>query len=367
MMARVLAVRIGVFVLGVLIVLGTGASAVRTFVVPRAIPVMLSRAVFLVTRLAFTKTLRRSRGYEAMDRRMAFYAPTSLLLLPAVWLTIILLCFSLMYWALGHESAWGALETSGSALFTLGFKHPRGRVATLLSFGEAGIGLALLALLLTYLPTIYGAFTRRETLVALLEVRAGTPPWAVTMIQRYQRIGMLDRTDEFFQQAEVWFADIEESHTSLGSLAFFRSPQPHRSWVTAAGAILDGAALTLSILDGPSNPHAALCVRSGYIAMRRIADFFGIAYDEDPAPDDPISITRDEFEDALDLLARDGTPLRADRDQAWRDFAGWRVNYDTVLLTLADLTMAPVALWSSDRSIPSRRPPIIRMRSIRRS
>jgi hypothetical protein len=40
----------------------------------------------------------------------------------------------------------------------------------------------------------------------------------------------------------------------------------------------------------------------------------------------------------------------ADRDQAWRDFAGWRVNYDTVLLALAALTLAPPAMWSSDRS-----------------
>ena len=27
-----------------------------------------------------------------------------------------------------------------------------------------------------------------------------------------------------------------------------------------------------------------------------------------------------------------GLPLKADLDQAWRDFAGWRVNYDTVLI-----------------------------------
>ena len=51
-----------------------------------------------------------------------------------------------------------------------------------------------------------------------------------------------------------------------------------------------------------------------------------------------------------------GVPLIADRDQAWRDFAGWRVNYDTVLLALAAMTMAPYAPWSSDRSLlPTRR------------
>jgi hypothetical protein len=46
-------------------------------------------------------------------------------------------------------------------------------------------------------------------------------------------------------------------------------------------------------------------------------------------------------------LELEGVPLNADRDQAWRDFAGWRVNYDTVLLALARLTMAAPAPWSS--------------------
>ena len=49
-------------------------------------------------------------------------------------------------------------------------------------------------------------------------------------------------------------------------------------------------------------------------------------------------------------MAGAGVPLKADRDQAWRDFAGWRVNYDIVLLSLARLTQAPAAPWSSDRS-----------------
>jgi len=42
-------------------------------------------------------------------------------------------------------------------------------------------------------------------------------------------------------------------------------------------------------------------------------------------------------------------PLKADRDQAWRDFAGWRVNYDLALVELARLTDAPPSPWSSDR------------------
>jgi hypothetical protein len=121
--------------------------------------------------------------------------------------------------------------------------------------------------------------------------------------------------------------------------------------VTAAGVVLDAASLMLSTVDITREPRAAFCIRSGYLALRQIAAFFQVVYDNDPDPDDPISIDRDEFEVAYAYLAQTGVPLVADRDQAWRDFRGWRVNYDTVLIALATLTMAPYAPWSSDRSV----------------
>ena len=101
----------------------------------------------------------------------------------------------------------------------------------------------------------------------------------------------------------------------------------------------------------PRDPQAQLCIRAGFIALRRIADFFNVVYNKDPKPDDPISVSRYEFDAVCDQLAEKGVPLKADRDQAWRDYAGWRVNYDTVLLALAAITLAPYAPWSSDRSL----------------
>jgi hypothetical protein len=332
-------------------------SAVQTLVIPRALPVSLTRSVFRAVRWVFEVTLRRSADFERLDRRFAFYAPVSLFVLVGVWLTVLLVAYSAMYWAL-HPGVWAAVSVSGSSLLTLGFDHPIGHAATLLSFTEASLGIGVLALIITYLPSIYAAFQRREALVALLEVRAGTPPWAVTMLERYQIIGLANRANELWQVAEQWFADVEESHTSIGSLPFFRSPQPQLHWVTAAGAVLDAASLSMAALEGEPQPHAALCVRSGYLALRRIADFFGIPHDADPKPGDPISIRRDEFEAALDRLERVGAPVNPDREQSWVDFVGWRVNYDTVLLTLAGLTLAPTAPWSSDRAIGGHRPPL---------
>ena len=119
--------------------------------------------------------------------------------------------------------------------------------------------------------------------------------------------------------------------------------------MTAAGCVLDTAALRASTIDVARTAQTDLVLRSGFFALRRIADYFGIAYDPDPQPDAAISITRPEFDQLVEELRVEGIPLKSDMDQAWRDYSGWRVNYDTVLIELCGLVMAPPARWSSDR------------------
>lgn len=172
-----------------------------------------------------------------------------------------------MFWALGEVTWYEAFRLSGSSLLTLGFAHTDIPIYTLLEFSEATIGLILLTLLIAYLPTMYSAFSRRETAVTLLEVRAGDPPSAVELLKRYQRIHGLEALSDQWHTWEVWFADVEESHTSLAMLVYFRSPRTNHSWITAAGTMLDAAALTLAAAKLPQDPQAALCIRAGYIAL----------------------------------------------------------------------------------------------------
>jgi hypothetical protein len=257
-----------------------------------------------------------------------------------------------MFWAIEPRPLYDAFSLSGSSLLTLGFTTSEGVLPLLFEFSEALLGLSMIALLIAYLPTMYAAFSRREAMVALLEVRAGSPPSAFGLLSRAQRIHGIDALSELWEAWEVWFVEVEESHTSLAALIFFRSPEPNLSWITAAGVMLDSAAMQVSTLDTPNSPHAQLMLRAGYLALRRIGDLFSIDYDPNPVPDDFISISRQEYDDAYDQLVREGLPVKTDREQAWRDFRGWRVNYDRVLLALAALTMAPYAQWVSDRSLP---------------
>ena len=351
-------IRVIVFLLGLAIVVRTVMSVIQTFVLPRSANDRLTRFVFLTVRKLFQMRLRRITTYEELDRLLAYYAPVGILALLPFWLALISVGYMGMYWAAGNFTWLEAFRISGSSLLTLGFATDQAIATTFLEFTEATLGLMLVALLIGYLPSMYSAFQRRESAVALLEVRAGSPPSAVEMITRYHRIHGLDRLSEVWRTWETWFVDIEESHTSLAALVFFRSPQPDHSWITAAGAVLDAASLTRSSVDIPTDPLADLCIRAGYLALRRIADFFEVEYNPHPEPGDAISITHDEFAEAYSQLAAQGVPLKADREQAWRDFAGWRVNYDRVLLALAGLTNAPPAPWSSDRGLVEYKLPV---------
>ncbi|MCB9418207.1 MAG: hypothetical protein H6667_00260 [Ardenticatenaceae bacterium] len=339
-----------VFMAGLGLVSWTLISAVKTFVLPRGVNVWLTRVVFALVGKVFRWRAHRAASYEERDRIMALFAPLALLLMPAAVLTLVLIGYMGLFWGLKAQPLYEVFKLSGSSLLTLGYASADGWAFKILEFSEAMLGLILVALLIAYLPSMYAAFSRRETAVALLDSWAGSPPSAQEMISRTHRIGRMESLVEIWSLWSGWFAELEESHTSLAPLAFFRSPLPERSWITAAGAVLDGASLYLAAVDRPFDARAAICIRSGYLALRHVARFFQFDYDPNPRPDDPISISRDEFDSVWNIWETDGVPLKADRDQAWRDFNGWRINYDNVLLQLAALTMAPYAPWSSDRS-----------------
>lgn len=353
-----LALRIVAFVAGAALTVAVLDSAVRTFVLPRGVISTLTRMVFRTSRKVFETFAKPTRSYEARDRVMALYAPLTLVLLPGVWIGLVLVGFTGVFWGLLGGSVEAAFRLSGSSLLTLGFDRPEELRSTIASFVEATLGLGIVALLISYLPTMYAGFSRREAAVTSLSVRAGTPPSATELLQRAHLASFLGNLDDLFEKWESWFVDVEETHTSLAALPFFRSPNPHRSWITAAGCVLDTAALRAAAVDLPFSPVAGVCMRSGFLALRALCEMFDQPFPPDPAPDDPISISRDEFDEALDKLAAVGVPLKADRDEAWRNFAGWRVNYDEPLLRMASLVMAPYALWSSDRSLSRQLPKI---------
>lgn len=339
------------FIIGALVVAAALISAISNLVLPRVANDRISRWLLACMRAIFQIRLKRVTTYEARDRIMAFFAPIYLFTLAPLWLTLVLSGYMGMFWAIRPVEWSEVFLLSGSSLLTLGFAPVYTVPEMILSFSEAVAGLILVALLIAYLPAMYGNFARREGAVTKLSVRAGSPPSPVEMIVRLHRIGELEHMRGFWEEWESLFADIEESHSSLIALVFFRSPNPDMSWVTSSGVVMDTAALTLSVVDMTREPKAALCIRAGFLALQRVAEAFSIDFPPDPTyPNIPISITREDFDTLCQELENHGVPLKSDRKAAWIAYAGWRVNYDQVLTHLCNLTMAPYTRWSSDRS-----------------
>ena len=231
---------------------------------------------------------------------------------------------------------------------------------------EALIGLGVVALLIAYLPSIYGHFSRREEHVLRFEVRAGSPPTPTVYLTRLHVIGWTERLGVIWEPFETWFENLQESHTSQPSLALYRSQSlvelvdHHRRRDARHGRHLRGGPRPPDPARG--RPHAAGRVSSPSATSPRST---GCRVDADPAPNDPISVTQAEFFEVLDELEQIGLPVRDNREKAWRDFAGWRVNYDQPLLALCALVEAPPAMWSSDRCTRFHRPTLRHPRSWR--
>jgi hypothetical protein len=277
---------------------------------------------------------------------MAHYAPVALVALPVVWEALVAMGYTCIYWALGEGSWYHCYQLSSSSLLTLGSTNTNNVPAAAFTYSEATLGLLLLTLLLSYLPTIYQAFSRRETTVARIELRSGTPASAATLLCWLNNSGSLQDDDEQWGQWEQWFVEIEESHTSLPILTFFRSPQPGRSWVMAAGLLLETANLFFSALDEPRPRQTELTFKAGCLALNRVYRFFCEEAGTEPRallPDEsPLRpATQADFEKSCDVLAAAGLPVRANRAAAWTRYQELRNGYATALTFLASLTMMP--------------------------
>jgi hypothetical protein len=348
------------------------ASVLRTVVVPRADPAILARVAFLSVLLLLRARLRVTgrSDYDARDRVFALEAPLGLFAQLLTWALMIFLLFAALFWALSASPIDGAsisraLELSGSSMLTLGFDSPHGLARQLTAFATAGVGLTLLALVITYLPTLYAAFSRREALITKLAVRVGLPPTGPALLSSSWQLGRFDQLEEVWNSWEDWFIDIGESHTSFPQLPYFRSHHPYNHWVLASEAVLDGAALFQTACDTPRQSRSELCLRAGVHSLISISDFLGIPH-ERPAPNAQIVLPQARFDRAFDELSAIGIPTVGDRAAAWGAFRSMRARYEPLLAVLGRMTDAPRGDWSSwSDDTPRHRPPLLGPKSRR--
>jgi hypothetical protein len=197
---------------------------------------------------------------------LSFFGPLSLLGLFAAWVFGLMFGFALICWGVReqiqtadpHISFFTYLYMSGTTLFTLGYGDvtPLGQFGRALAVCESGLGFAFLAVIISYLPGISQAFSKRETTISLLDARAGSPPSAAQLLVRLGRGGNMGELSGFLAEWEAWSAEVLEGHLSFPVLSYFRSQHDNQSWLAAITLILDTCAIILSELKDV-NPYRA--------------------------------------------------------------------------------------------------------------
>jgi len=344
-------------VAGAVLVLGAVVSVVGTVIVPRNTGSRLTRLVTRVVNGLFRLICRPVSAYRRRDRIMAGQAAVILLGQIAVWLGAFYVGYALLIWPV-TASIGVAFTSVGPALWTFGDPNAHGFYETALLDSAAMAGLITVTLQIAYLPHLYAAFNRRENEIALLNSRAGMPSWGPELLARtHYALGSgtsaLDTLPEFYGQWERWAADVTESHVTYSPLAWFRSPSHEASWATALLSVLDSAALYLALCPqaAPAVP-TRLCLRSGLVCFGEVARSMGLPVPAEPDPDAGISLSYDEFLDAVARLDEVGFPIEREPEAAWPHFVGWRANYEQAAYAIAEAIDAVPALWSGPRRRP---------------
>jgi hypothetical protein len=266
--------RIAAFAIGLLFCLGAVVDAFQTIILPRR-PTgrfRITRLFTIVTWMPWAAVARRIRNRKLRETMYSTYGPGSLLFLLMVWALLLVTGFGLLFFALGTPfadamaapSVIGRLRTdlyvSGTTLFTLGLGDvvPRSLAARALIVCESGTGLGFVALVIGYVPVLYGAFSRREVSVALLDARAGSPPTSTELLRRHAFAGGQEAMVVLLIEWERWSAELLESHVSYPILCYYRSQHDNQSWLSALTAILDSCALLISVVPGVASRQAQL-------------------------------------------------------------------------------------------------------------
>ncbi|WP_344467212.1 hypothetical protein [Kitasatospora kazusensis] len=338
---------------GLLLLVFTIASILRTLVVPRGLYSALVFRIWVVLRGILRRLAPASGGYLAQDRVLTWLAPLILLCMLATWLASMLAAYTLLLFGTAGLSFGVSFREAGSSLFTLGFASGDRLRLSALDFLAAATGPLITALLIAYLPTLYGAYNRREVEVTLLQTRAGEPAWGPELLARQSLVDTETALPQLYRDWERLAADIGEGHSNYPVLLSFRSPRPHRSWVVGLLAVMDAAAIQLAICPRSAPPEARLVLRAGFTALRDIARTLRVDFDPDPEPDSPIRLTFEEFDAAVAMVTASGMVKERPVAEAWPQFQGWRVNYEALAYELARRSDAVPALWTGPRDFPA--------------
>jgi hypothetical protein len=340
--------------LGVLVVFIILFDIFASVLVPRPV-----RSALLVSANLRRYTWRLWRALllsiEPPQRReflLGIFAPFVMVLLLGAWVFGLILGFGLIFLGLAHglrpmpTDLGSAMYYAGTSLLTIGYGdivalNGPARIFSIL----AGVtGLATVAVVLTFLFSLFASFQRRETFVVMLDARGSAPPSGLGLLETHANLDLIDDLSHLFEKGQTWCAEVLDTHLAYPVLCYFRSSHVDVSWLAALGAILDAAALIISTVENVPKGQAKLLHSVGSHLTHDIAKYFGLL------GDDGVLVERSEFVAARQRLEAAGYRL-VDEEQAWTAFCRLRVEYAGDLNNMARYWVITPAPWIGDRSL----------------
>jgi hypothetical protein len=354
--------RIAALIAGLLLCLSAVLDAFQTIILPRR-PVgrlRITRFFYLATWTPWAAVARNTRNAKVREQIYSIYGPGSLLFLLMIWALLLVTGFALIFFSMGSPfldamataNHLGHLRTdlyvSGTTLLTLGLGDvvPRTLAARVLIIFESGTGLGLVALVIGYVPVLYGSFSRREISVALLDGRAGSPPTSSELLRRHAFTGGQEALVVLLIEWERWSAEILESHISYPILCYYRSQHDNQSWLSALTAVLDSCALLISVVPGIASRQAQLTFAMSRHALVDLGHVFQLEKEQGEwlARGGPNRLPPQSFDLLCDSMVESGLRLCGDPEAPARLHA-LRALYEPHAQALADYLGMPLPGW----------------------
>ena len=341
--------RLAAMVAALLVLVFVLQDAFEVMLLPRRVirRVRITRFFFRFTWFAWSGLARSMRRGAGRERLLSVFGPLSMVVLFAFWAALLIAGFGVLEWGLQargpHASPLSEqLYMSGVTFFTLGYGDvvPRSLWARAIAVIEAGTGLGFLALVIGYLPVLYQLFSRREAHVIQLDVRAGTPPTAATLLSRHAD-GGLEKLEVLLHDWEQWGAILLESHLSYPMLVYYRSQHDDQSWLSGLATIMDSCAL---ILVGISDVHP-FQARMTFTMARQVIVEMARSFAVEPSRcDGGDRWPADGYEQIVGRLTEAGLHWDAGPDGR-ETLTALRATYEPLLDGLARRLMLPLPAW----------------------
>ncbi len=299
------------------------------------------------------------------EQMYSIFGPFSLLVLLVIWAVMLIVGFALLLFAIGSpflDSSVPAgagsllhfgtdLYVSGTTLTTLGPGDvvPRSVWARALMIAESGTGLGFVALVISYVPVLYGAFSKREVSVALLDGRAGSPPTAAELLRRHGFDGGQKALISLLEEWERWSAEILESHISYPLLCYYRSQHDNQSWLSALVSVLDACALLITTIEGPASRQAQLTFAMARHALIDLGHVFHLEEREKQWVEGGRAgrLSEEVFDRLCEALGEIELRLCGDPESMER-LTTIRALYEPHAMALSDYLRMPLPQWVSE-------------------